>query len=524
MISLDKPRRCISWTRICGRGRISKSGGVFKQKNAGPTRRGVWMPLLLWLCAAPALAFAQTQPPQLVFSADRPAALYWIVNAMAGDSHAESQAYRDWWRTAGPQQADDAAMLNRFAEVRSHYRGDYLHLPARENGFLPVPPLADTRLDLRFSTLFLGAGSVAAIAARAEVLLTTADAAKLQQVIDHFGPRLEALAVRAAQIGKFSEQFEIFAKEQHLATVLDQLAVFLGVPSGAMPAARVHFVPAPPGEVLHGRRLGQDVVVEVRDGDTPARRADVVVHEIAHLLYERAGLEDEPQIYRAFFAPSLATAAQGWDLLNEGLATAIGQGVMQELVNPKEFAESLVKPNSWYVNADIDTFAKALFPLVKTALAEKGTLLQIMPEIRQAWVKLQGDRPVLLKNWLQRFLLVGDRKYEAKLSAFLQELGPRAYWRVEPDEAGGMAKKYAGVSMLIAATQAELPSLLRQSEKLGLAKNGQKALKMQGKIWVQPRPTAGRLFLLIGRDGDDLALLLHKMWLQQDLPLGWTTL
>lgn len=266
------------------------------------------------------------------------------------------------------------------------------------------------------------------------------------------------------------------------------------------------------------------MVVEVRDGDTPSRRADVVVHELAHLLYERAGLEDEPLIYRAFFTPSLPTAAQGWDLLNEGLATAIGQGVLQELVNPKEFADSLIKSNSWYVNSDIDAFAKAVFPLVKAAMAQKQTLLQIMPEIRQAWIKLQGERPVLLKNWLQRYLLVADRKEENRLDGFLQQSQGRAHWRVDLAEAGGMAKKYAGATLLIAVTQDELPQLLRQSRDLGLDTPSLLLAKMRGKIWVQARPVAGRLLLLVARNGDELPELLHKLWLHQELPLGWTQL
>jgi hypothetical protein len=61
---------------------------------------------------------------------------------------------------------------------------------------------------------------------------------------------------------------------------------------------------------------------------------------------------------------------QAWQYLREALPTAIAQGVAQSKLRPERWSLD----HNWYHREAIDAYAKAIFPLVKQALA-KGRAL-----------------------------------------------------------------------------------------------------------------------------------------------------
>ena len=162
---------------------------------------------------------------------------------------------------------------------------------------------------------------------------------------------------------------------------------------------RVHLVALQAGDHLRARTLADDLAVQVRAEDTPDRRADVIVHEAVHALQQRSHITAR--------LTTLPPAAQ--DLLDEALATAIGQGLWRWLDHAlgealgeiawrqgrDRYAEERARP--WYV-ADrkgerIDAWARALGPFVAQAVAYGTPIDGAASALQQTWQQAEAVVP-----------------------------------------------------------------------------------------------------------------------------------
>lgn len=475
---------------------------------------------LPWL-AQPALAGESPPAMHLDHSTGLPASLFWLLSALTEDPFIEGKAWQAWWRAEGLERPTDAAFLAEFARLKTTYRGRMIDIKARENPWVPVPPPPGARLDIRFAALFLGARDLADLDRRAEVLLLESDQVLLHGIISDFAPRLQTLLDKNAWLLQFDRDFDEFARASQIDTFLQQVARWLGAaPSGRV---RVHFVPSPPAAVSHGRRLGQDLVVEVRPNDTPAQRSDVVVHEAVHWLQERAGLDDDPQLIGALFAEPGSDAARAWELLSEGTATAIGQGVWQAKVAPKQFSDSRARPGGWYVDAAIDPFAKALYATVAVTLASEGKLHDQAAALNKA--AAAAPAPTKLAEVLHRYILLSDHRDAAWLqAAWWQQVPPRAVWRADLHETASWAARCQGATLVVMATHAEWQAL-GGSERAKLGGECSKTPPTkQNSVCTAPRAGGARTLVVLAPSETALAAALKDLSSGPLPAWGWATL
>jgi hypothetical protein len=466
--------------------------------------------LALWL-ATPAAAL------KLEVRAHPVANLWWLLQVMAGDPLAQTEAMRQWWQDEGYARPQDDARLAEFASLRERYRGDFLRQKLRENKWVPVPPPAGHRLDVRFAQLFLGARDWADLRARSEVLLTDRDAEVLEGVVRHFAPQVDQAWPRLAHVPAFALALEQLLADKRISVLLDSVARWLGTDADGV--VRVQVVLAAPGDRLNGRRLGRDLVLEVRPRDTPLSRSDVVVHEAVHYLQERAGQDDDPALLNAVFAGNHPAAAVAWGLLPEAVATAIGQGVWQQQAAPQAWQESLQRPQGWYSDPAIDQLAKALAPALTAQLATDKHQLDLMPRLLEEAGRLALPRG----TWLQRYIAVASRHDAPVWQAMHQIAPPRAVWRVSLAEATDVAQRFGATTLLVAVTAAELPQIVRQRAALGLPTRAIRQLQqLTPGYWQQKRAGGARLVVAVARTEAALALVLAELAQQQEIHDGFT--
>jgi hypothetical protein len=96
--------------------------------------------------------------------------------------------------------------------------------------------------------------------------------------------------------------------------------------------------------------------------DRLAHQASVIVHENSHFLFHNMNAKRRQRVERAAAATERSRAA--WKTLQEALPTALGQGVADRAFRPRSWSKRQI----WYHTRDVDTYAKALYPLVREAL------------------------------------------------------------------------------------------------------------------------------------------------------------
>lgn len=451
---------------------------------------------------APAVAAAPARPTVTIdYRASEPANFVWLLNALAGgDPHSGTASFRAYWKQAGLERAGDDAALADFRRVRDRYVGEYLHDDEAAGMPIPVSPNGGDLRD-KFFSLFFSSATMAEVWAKAEVLLTDADRATLQGAFGHFAPAFAAHWKGCGALRGASDRFARYARAQHLDGVLAEAAGFYGVPAGTAMPVRVIFLFTPDRRHTFGRAVGPNLVVEVPAGQGPEEQADVVVHELCHYFYDRGGLERDAAFVKGFFAGGDRRAGPAWGLLNEGLATALGEGVATERLAPSVFASTRARPEGWYDDERIDRYAKALFPAVKGAIAAGGTVRDLGPAMREAYGLALGDAARCPATYLGSYVLVDGFPRRQGFTRFFERIPPRSVWHARLGNAAGMLGDYPAATVVAALTTEQLAALDEAPAAWQLTPAERAALAAQPMaLLAKPRAMNGYLFLVVGRD------------------------
>ena len=137
-------------------------------------------------------------------------------------------------------------------------------------------------------------------------------------------------------------------------------------------ALLVSLVPVPirrgTGVKTFAHQAGPVVVVEVLDDDDLEHRVGVAVHELVHVLWFARSPARSKALDDAFAALSRPESHVALALLNEGLATALGNGLFELR------ASGGLPDGSWYADEAIDGYARVLLPLLQARIAAEQTL------------------------------------------------------------------------------------------------------------------------------------------------------
>lgn len=102
--------------------------------------------------------------------------------------------------------------------------------------------------------------------------------------------------------------------------------------------------------------------------DDYKNRLGVIIHEMCHILYLEQPPEVQHQIDEWFATSKSPYAKLTYRFINEGMATAIGNGWAYEKINGE------MDTKAWYTTKYIDGLAHAIFPLAKSYLENGKTI------------------------------------------------------------------------------------------------------------------------------------------------------
>lgn len=130
-------------------------------------------------------------------------------------------------------------------------------------------------------------------------------------------------------------------------------------------------------------------------------RLGIVIHEMCHILYREQSPDFQHQMDQWFTNSSSSYAPLAYSFINEGLATALGNGWAYKQIHKN------LDSNEWYNNKHIDGFAHSLFPLVEQYLNDEKSIDQDFVNksielFKQTFPKATEETDILM-NSLQLF-------------------------------------------------------------------------------------------------------------------------
>jgi hypothetical protein len=291
--------------------------------------------------------------------------LAYHLDCLSGRIACEEKAFHAFWDPGWTP--GDAAALAEWKAVHDLYDID---APFEVDvGPTPMPlPSAHLSIDKQLRVASLLAVTPDDFLQNLRVLLPGPDAERLRRAAVHFQPRFEAFwsSTGEAVGARFRAGLEGLFTRGDVPAILARANRFYGspLPTGALMDFDLVVVP-----VATKHSSGEQVVshglIEVSPDEKPEDRMDVVCHELFHFLYGSRTQAQQAALMKRFFASGDPYAELAYALLDESVATALGQGVVLGAVDPANLARRMSRDGGMYTVHSIDATAKGL--LARTA-------------------------------------------------------------------------------------------------------------------------------------------------------------
>lgn len=317
-------------------------------------------------------------PLKLHFTASELANLTFHLDAMAGLSEAGGKPYQSLWRQELRWDREDDWQLERWKSIRQRQRAGRSATGDAPPAAVAWPPNysgyygQELGLDQDVRIAGLQAVSVKDYGKRLRRLLERREADGLVSVVKHFRPRFLTYwqAEGVGLLRPKAQRFEVLAREQGIAALADQLAVFTDAQLGSKREAWFHLIahPARFGKSTVATMLRNHAPVEFLDAETPEERLGVIVHELVHYFYDRAPLDQHLQLIAEFQSARPVWRMAAYSYLNEAVATAAQVLVERRLRTDADFVQWAANPRNVYAQPWVAALGIASYPLLERCL------------------------------------------------------------------------------------------------------------------------------------------------------------
>jgi hypothetical protein len=470
----------------------------------------------------------------LIFDSTPLANLTFQLDCMADLIHCDQNAILPIWKTASWTSEDDAN-LRKWSELQHVYRDFELSLPDASNEELRKVgfPLRHrgVSFEQKFRLIGLSARDLKEYRKEVGFLTSPQDAAEFASIVERFEPRFMTWWQKSGfkTVSGFTTGFASLMKEKGISAFLERTTVFYRSHGVSGSPIYIHFIALP---TTSGHSSGEQIenhgIVEVLSGEKPVDRIDVICHEIFHYFYSLASSKDHLFLVSAFAQSSKPDAIPAYNLLNEALATALGNGIVARMTHTSEWYEKTARrQRSFYNDNAIDAVAKKVIPELDEALKNGTTLYDpkfiegYLAAVRAALAD-QAQAPQL---YLRKAAFIYEKPFEADYTKFYRAIhGGDSYETTDLDSDRAIRKKLsdaAHLSALIMVKPKHLEAL--KHWKAFIPSQQLQAIKNQAKrrspfIYFVPRNKNSWIFVLVAEPGQQAWQLLHKLAETPKLP------
>lgn len=299
--------------------------------------------------------------------------LFYQWDCLAGQGNCSQEAYAQHWQSLGVQTSDNP-LLSRWLQLKSTL--DRTRVLSTQ-----ISPLAEPLVFQSQNTwdqvrvAALTSDTLSAFSTKLTPLVGTAErdemVAILQSLSDAFfedwwQQKGKSQAENLTQ--RYQETFDTYA----LDGFINQVSNFYEISTEQRQALQFHLLLQAPGaeDLSFAEQILAHGILEVSSSQSPHSQLDVMLHEMTHYFFKQIPATSQAYIQNFFAQQIEPEAMSAYHLLDESLATAFGNGyVNQKVLRPDFFAQMQTTPLSFFNDPWIDTNGKALF---KANLLFKG--------------------------------------------------------------------------------------------------------------------------------------------------------
>jgi hypothetical protein len=383
--------------------------------------------------------------------------------------YAKSQVISTLWKERIANSSEDAAFINQWRETmrRLESKGQSEFNPRLLDSVATIQSDAE-----RTREIALTSSSLTEFARRVARDVELDAAKKLSAIVARFQPSfMKWWEEEAEPKGReFQTKAQKLVQSERIAELTKTLVRFYQPELPNNYTVPVQFMYKPKArENSHGEQVGSAAVMEFFEGESPANRIDVTMHELSHFLFRKAGVEKHEALVARFQKVKDQSAMAVFSIMNEALATALNNGMVAEaLMTPGAFKDYRNSSRSWYNNEAIDSTAKANYDWLKGSAQKGGTLHDAdFPKTYVETIrKVMGDRIDAPSVQLFGVNYVWDEQWPQELKflprEFIQSTISSRYSASKVEEALKLATKDSPMySTLVVLRPSQIKSVAR---------------------------------------------------------------
>ncbi|MBL7706055.1 MAG: hypothetical protein JNM21_10975 [Taibaiella sp.] len=184
----------------------------------------------------------------------------------------------------------------------------------------------------------------------------------LTQSMEAFIPVYNALIYEPnkTQFEKQLQEIGTYARQQRIENYFETSLKFYNTNWDKSIPFEIAFYPLPDANWFSGQAFYNNFICAIQTNLEDYKDLFcVMLHEICHIVYDEQSLEVKTAIQENFSASKSNVSNYAYQILNEALATAVGNGYVYEQIAGK------LDANDWYYHKYIDLLARKIYPLVK---------------------------------------------------------------------------------------------------------------------------------------------------------------
>lgn len=332
--------------------------------------------------------------------------------------HCSRATYKDLWQEHFTKGPEDEALIKNWGELMSRYSPE---LEFEESKIRLISGRFEgVKLATKIRIASFQSSTLPDYFNRLDLVVISRDRAKFEKVVTHFYPRFEKWWNKTAlPKGKdFTKKTDGLLKRRDISKRLGQYANFyeVNLPKDYVVHFNLFYRPDFE-EATSGQQIENYSVAEFLPSEKPVDRIDVIIHELCHFFFENATDEKFASMQKGFETSVRIGARGAYNLINETLATTLGNGLINKLTMEKRKWEKYsATPQSFYNSYSIDKAAKATLPWIEQWLTENRTLYdtQFVDKYMTALEQALGNELAAPKLMLNEMVLVADGKFDGK--------------------------------------------------------------------------------------------------------------
>lgn len=420
-----------------------------------------------------------------------PGNLVYQMDCLTGGSSCSAPAYEALWREQGWLSTRNNQLLQEFADIVQRYNTDVW---VRRSDSAPSPGLLDPpfpdlgpdpsnffQLSERVRLAAYQATDLADLRSRWMLVMAPADAARLTRIVEEVGHQFEPwwrgkpLSTVAAMKTDIKQLLD-----QDITAFLKGATAFYGVSnSNVLDGLTLHlmFRPEHPGS-SKGRQSENHSLVEVLPGESAADRMGVVIHEMAHYLFSAAPHAWHRLRVSGAMNTRSPTASAVLGLMDEALATAVGNGAFEQLMqDPETFDAYRQRALSFYNEPLIDLAGKQMTDMTAEYLRTHRAMdaMFVSEYFKKVTAATRQQLDSLESRLKVTAVAVSDPAFETLFSSMRNVLNITSVWTNSGVEeiAGSVLARHPYLNGLVLATPSAMPELLEAlGEKPAAAGSG----------------------------------------------------